>query len=202
MKSTVIAIAGGTGSGKTTLTKKLEAKYNGKISVLSFDNYYKKHDDMPFELRQKINYDSPEALDITLAESHLKMLKSGKSIACPVYDFKEHNRTADTLLIEPSQLLIVEGILVLAIEEIRSLCDAAIFVDTAADERILRRIERDAIGRGRAVDDIISQYRTTVRPMHNKYVEPSKSFADLILSGENIDESTVENAARLIEKHR
>ncbi len=200
MKSIVIAIAGGSASGKTTLTNRLKNKFGNQMSVLLQDNYYKRNDDIPFEERKKINYDLPDAFDNELLVSHINMLRYGEDVFCPVYDFSLHNRSDQTIKISPSEIIFVEGILVLQNEKIRSLSNIKIFVDTDADERLRRRIERDVIQRGRKPDDIIAQYNETVKPMHDKYVEPSKKFADIIINGEEIDESTVESIFELIMK--
>lgn len=198
--SVVIAVAGGSGSGKTTLTALLKQKLKEDVCVLLFDNYYKRNDHMSLKERRKINYDAPEAFDTELFISHLEKLKNGEPVDCPVYDYSKHDRTQETIKLSSAEIIIVEGILVLENERVRSLCDFKIFVDTDADERILRRIERDVCERGRSLDDIILQYRTTVKPMHEKYVEPTKDFADLVVSGECIDESTVEAVLQLIEE--
>lgn len=188
MMPIIIGIAGGTGSGKTTLTKHLVSRFADKVSVVYHDNYYKRNDHLTYEERCKINYDSPDAFDTGLMLEHLRQLKKGKSVSCPVYDYSIHNRSDKTLLIESRQVIIVEGILVFQNEALRGLMDIKIFVDTDADERIMRRIQRDVCERGRAIESVISQYRSTVKPMHEKYVEPSKRYADIIVvgGGENI----------------
>lgn len=180
MKTTVIGVAGGTGSGKSTLTNRLKGRFGDRITVIYHDNYYKRHDDIPFEERVHLNYDAPESLETDLLAEHLKMLREGKSVECPVYDFSVHNRTDRTVTIEPSPIIIVEGILVLSAEELADELDIKIFVDADADERILRRAERDMKERGRDLHGIIDQYLTTVKPMHYKYVEPAKQRADIV----------------------
>ena len=179
----IIGIAGGTGSGKTTLTKQLKKQFSEKVSIVYHDNYYKRNDGLSLEERKKINYDSPSAFDTDMMVADLKDLKDGKTVYCPVYDYTIHNRTDETRRIEPADVIIVEGILVFQSKALRDLMDIKIFVDTDADERIIRRILRDAGERGRSLDSIVTQYRTTVKPMHEKYVEPSKKYADIIVVG-------------------
>lgn len=188
MASMIIGIAGGTGSGKTTLTKHLKEKFGKDVSVVYHDNYYKRNDHLTYEERCKINYDAPDAFDTELMIEHIASLKKGESVYCPVYDYSQHNRSNETVKIESARVIIVEGILVFQNKELRDLMDIKIFVDTDADERIMRRIQRDVCERGRAIDNVINQYRTTVKPMHEKYVEPSKKYADIIVvgGGENI----------------
>ena len=177
----VIGIAGGSGSGKSTLTKNLIATFGDVITVLSHDNYYKRHDELTYEERCLINYDEPAALETDFMARQLAQLRQGEAIDCPVYDFTVHNRSNETMRIVPSRVIIVEGILIFADEELRKLMDIKIFVDTDADIRICRRIKRDVNKRGRSLESVIKQYQQTVKPMHEKYVEPSKKFADLII---------------------
>ena len=177
----VIGIAGGSGSGKSTLTKNLIATFGDVITVLSHDNYYKRHDELTYEERCLINYDEPAALETDFMARQLARLRQGKAIDCPVYDFTVHNRSNETMRIVPSRVIIVEGILIFADEELRKLMDIKIFVDTDADIRICRRIKRDVNKRGRSLESVITQYQQTVKPMHEKHVEPSKKFADLII---------------------
>ncbi len=179
----IIGIAGGTGSGKTTLTNQLKKQFSEKVSIVYHDNYYKRNDGIPLEERKKINYDSPAAFDTDMLVADLKRLKNGETIYCPVYDYTIHNRTDETRKIEPADVIIVEGILVFQNKALRELMDIKIFVDTDADERIIRRILRDAGERGRSLDSIVTQYRATVKPMHEKYIEPSKKYADIIVVG-------------------
>ncbi len=189
MKTTIIGIAGGTASGKTTIASKIyeESKKYGSVNVIRVDDYYKNLDHLEFGERVKINYDHPNAYDVYLIVEHLNALKEGKAIDKPVYDFTLHTRSKVVERIEPSNVIIVEGIMPLAIPEIRELCDIKIFVDTADDIRFIRRLKRDINHRGRTVDAVINQYLTTVRPMHYTFVEPSKLYADLIIpvGGEN-----------------
>ena len=186
-KILVIGIAGGTGSGKTTLMKNLIREFSDAVTVLSHDNYYKRHDDMTYEERCGLNYDEPAALETDLMARHLDILRRGDAIDCPVYDFTVHNRSNDTIRITPEKVIIVEGILIFENKELRELMDIKVFVDTDADVRLCRRILRDVEERGRTLESVVTQYQTTVKPMHEMYVEPSKKFADIIIpeGGEN-----------------
>ena len=177
----VIGIAGGTGSGKTTITRKLIQAFGEEVSVVHHDNYYKAHHDMPYEERAKLNYDHPNAFDTDLMLEHIRQLKQGKSIRCPVYDYSIHDRTDKTVLIKPTRVIIVEGILIYESLELCAEMDIKIYVDTDADVRILRRIVRDVRDRGRSLDSVIDQYLNTVKPMHEQFVEPSKRRADVII---------------------
>lgn len=182
MKTTIIGIAGGTGSGKSTFTNRLKAYFGDDITVIYHDDYYKPHDDLPFDERKKINYDHPSSLETDLLIEHLKLLREGKSVKRPVYDFTQHTRSKEIAIVEPSRVIIVEGILILQDERLRDLFDLKIFVEADADERILRRVLRDMNERGRDLENIIEQYLTTVKPMHYLYVEPTKTTADIILN--------------------
>ena len=184
----VIGIAGGTASGKTTLMKNLINEFGGEVTVLSHDNYYKRHDDMLYEERCKLNYDEPAAFDTSLMVYHLEQLRHGLPIECPVYDFTVHNRSDETIRLVPRKVIIVEGILIFDSPELCDLMDMKVFVDTDADVRILRRIVRDVKERGRTLDSVVTQYLTTVKPMHEQFVEPSKRKADLIVpeGGQNL----------------
>lgn len=175
-----IGIAGGTGSGKTTITRRILDEFGGDVSVLYHDNYYKRHDDIPFAERKKLNYDHPNAFDTPLLVQHLDALRAGQPVACPTYDYTVHNRAAETITVVPAKV-VVEGILIFAEPELRERLDIKIFVDTDADVRILRRIVRDVRDRGRDLESIVTQYLTTVKPMHEMYVEPSKRNADIII---------------------
>lgn len=178
----IIGIAGGTGSGKTTLTRRLVEKFSDNISVVYHDNYYKAHNDLPYEERAKLNYDHPDAFDTDLMIQHLQSLKNGQCVDCPVYDYKIHNRSADlTTRIQPSKVIVVEGILIFHDAALRSMMDIKIFVDTDADVRIIRRIMRDVQERRRSLDSVVNQYLNTVKPMHEQFVEPSKRHADIIV---------------------
>ena len=177
----VIGIAGGTGSGKTTLMKNIVSRFEGDVTVLSHDNYYKRHDELTYEERVQLNYDEPDALETDLMAVHLEALRRGESIECPVYDFTVHNRSDETIPIHPRKVIIVEGILIFESEALRNLMDIRIFVDTDADVRLCRRIRRDVKKRGRSLESVLDQYQQTVKPMHEKYVEPSKKYADLVV---------------------
>ncbi len=184
----VIGIAGGSGSGKTTLMKNLIARLGGKVTVVSHDNYYKRHDDLTYEERCLLNYDEPDAFDTSLMVYQLDQLRHGYSIDCPVYDFTIHNRSNETVRIVPEQVIIVEGILIFQNKELRDLMDIRIFVDTDADIRLCRRIKRDVNKRGRSMESVLAQWQQTVKPMHEMYVEPSKKYANLIVpeGGKNV----------------
>ena len=177
----VIGSAGGSGSGKTTLVKNLVQKFGDVITVLSHDNYYKRHDEMTYEQRCGLNYDEPAAFETELMVQQLQQLRQGEAIDCPVYDFTVHNRSDDTTRIVPSRVIIVEGILIFADSWLRELMDIRIFVDTDADIRICRRMKRDVNKRGRSLESVITQYQQTVKPMHEKYVEPSKKYAHIVV---------------------
>ena len=176
-----IGIAGGTGSGKTTLTEHIKNRFGSDISVIYHDNYYRDQTGMPFEVRCRQNYDHPDAFETDLMIRHLQALKAGVAIQCPVYSFPDHNRTQNTVTVEPSSVIIVEGLLIFQNPELRDLMDIKIFVDTDADVRILRRILRDVKERGRSIESVVEQYLTTVKPMHEQFVQPSKRFADIIV---------------------
>lgn len=177
----VIGIAGGTGSGKTTITKKLVQRFGGDVSVIYHDNYYKAHHNMPYEERAKLNYDHPDSFDTDILIEDLKQLRAGHSIKCPVYDYSIHDRTDRTITVRPARVIIVEDILIFQSRELCDLMDIKIFVDTDADVRILRRIVRDVRDRGRSLDSVVNQYLTTVKPMHEQFVEPTRKYADIVV---------------------
>lgn len=177
----VIGIAGGTGSGKTTLTKRLMQYFGSDVSVIYHDNYYKAHHDMPFEQRKKLNYDHPNSFDTDMLVEAVRDLKKGKSVECPIYDYTIHDRTDKTITVNPAKVVVVEGILIFQSRELCDEMDIKIFVDTDADVRILRRIVRDVRDRGRDLEGVVNQYLTTVKPMHEQFVEPSKRNADIII---------------------
>ncbi len=182
----IIGIAGGTGSGKSTFTRRIKEAFGDQVTVIYHDNYYRRNDGIPFEERKKINYDHPDALETDLLIEHLTELRHGRPIQCPVYDYAVHNRSDKTIPILPSRVILVEGILVLSDERLRDLLDIKIYVEADADERILRRALRDMEERGRDLRGIIDQYLTTVKPMHYLYVEPTKAKADIVInSGKN-----------------
>ena len=180
MSTIFIGIAGGTGSGKTTLTEHLASHFGTDISVVHHDNYYK-YQDLSFAERCKTNYDHPDAFDTDRLIKDLKALKRGETVHCPVYDFSIHNRTDKTLEIVPTKVIIVEGILIFQNSELRDLLDIKIFVETDADVRILRRALRDVEERGRSLESVVHQYLTTVKPMHEQFVEPTRKYADIIV---------------------
>lgn len=184
----VIGIAGGTGSGKTTVVNKIMSFIpENHVAVLGQDSYYKDNKELSFEERQKINYDHPLAIDFDLLIQHLKDLKEGKPINQPIYSYKTHARTGDFEVVRPKDVIIVEGILVFTNEELRNLCDIKIFVHADADERLIRRIKRDISERGRTIDEVLNRYETMLKPMHNQFIEPSMKYADIIvpLGGDN-----------------
>ena len=187
-KILVIGIAGGTGSGKTTLMNNLITAFSDVVTVLSHDNYYKRHDELTYEERCRLNYDEPAALETDLMARHLDILRQGGEIDCPVYDFTVHNRSDKTIRICPEKVIIVEGILIFENKQLRDLMDIKVFVDTDADVRLCRRIVRDVRERGRTLESVVEQYQNTVKPMHEQYVEPSKKFADIIVpeGGKNL----------------
>ena len=181
METMIIGIAGGTGSGKTPLTLRLKAHFGEDVSILYHDNYYKQHDDMPYEERCRLNYDHPDAFDTELLIADLQALRRGEAVHSPTYDYTVHNRAAETVEVRPARVILVEGILIFVDPALRELMDIKLFVDADADVRILRRIMRDVKKRGRSLDSVVQQYLTTVKPMHEQFVEPSKRYADLIV---------------------
>ena len=182
MKVTVIGVAGGTGSGKSTLVKRLQDAFrNDDVATLCHDYYYKAHPELTYEERTKLNYDHPAAFDTDMLVDHIRALKNNVPIKHPVYSFVEHNRTSETVVVKPSRVIIVDGILIFEHKELRDLMDIKVFVDTDADLRLARRILRDVCERGRTMQSVIEQYTTTVKPMHEEFVEPSKKYADVII---------------------
>lgn len=177
----VIGIAGGTGSGKTTITRKLVQRFGSDVSVIYHDNYYKAHHNMSYAERSRLNYDHPDSFDTDLLIEAVRELKQGRSVECPVYDYSIHDRTDKVLVVRPARVIIVEGILIFQSRELCKEMDIKIYVDTDADVRILRRIVRDVRDRGRSLDSVVDQYLTTVKPMHEQFVEPSKRNADIII---------------------
>jgi uridine kinase len=178
----LIGIAGGTGSGKSTITKEIfKSIKDNNIAIIEQDSYYKDQSNISYDERVKTNYDHPDAFDNELMISHLKDLLDGKSINKPIYDFENHNRKKETILVEPKEIIILEGILILFEEDVRDLLEIKIFVDTDSDVRVIRRILRDIKDRGRTLDSVILQYMGTVRPAHQQFVEPTKRYADIII---------------------
>lgn len=176
-----IGIAGGTGSGKTTVAHNIKEKIGEDILILDMDSYYKDNSHIPFEERLKINYDHPDAFDIPLLKSHIESLLRGEMVKKPIYSFVEYTRLKDYEEVKPKRIIILEGIFALFFEELRKLMDIKIYVDTDADIRLIRRLLRDIKERGRTIDSVIKQYTEVVRPMHIQFVEPTKRFADIII---------------------
>lgn len=183
MKPYIIGIAGGSGSGKSTFAARIKKAFPTQVSLVSCDNYYLPHDDLPLKERAHLNYDAPEALEFDLMVKHLEQLKNGQAALCPVYDFTQHTRSDKITEIKPRPIILIDGILIFHDESLRNCMDLKIYVETDADERILRRARRDMLERGRDLDSVIDQYLSTVKPMHNTYVKPTKVFADIILNG-------------------
>ncbi len=178
----IIGIAGGTGSGKTTVVKQIvEDSPKGQVVVISQDSYYNKTSDLTYEQRVAINFDHPNSIDFDLLNKHLIMLRNGQSIEQPIYSFSDHNRTSETVTIVAKGVIIVEGILVLSQPEIRDLFDIKIYIHTDSDERLIRRLKRDICERGRDLDEVLHRYQTTLKPMHEQFIEPSKEYADIII---------------------
>lgn len=183
MKPYIIGIAGGSGSGKSTFAKRIQKNFPQQVSVVSCDNYYLPHDELSLEERANLNYDAPVALEFDLMVRHLEALKRGETVPCPVYDFTRHTRSAAVTEIPSRPIILIDGILIFHDPALRDCMDLKIYVETDADERILRRARRDMRERGRDLDSVIHQYLSTVKPMHNTYVEPTKVYADIILNG-------------------
>ncbi len=178
----IIGIAGGTGSGKTTVVHQIMNELpETEVGIISQDSYYKENHNLSFEERTLINFDHPRAIDFELLVAHLKELKAGNNIDQPVYSFVTHNRTDDTVFTHPRKVMIVEGILILANAELRELFDVKIYVHADSDERLIRRLRRDIAERGRDMDEVLSRYQTTLKPMHEQFIEPTKAFADIII---------------------
>ena len=182
MNVTVIGVAGGTGSGKSTLVKRLQEAFEGDdVATICHDYYYKAHPELTYEERTKLNYDHPQAFDTEMMVEHIRALKNNVPIEHPVYSFVDHDRKKETVLVKPSKVLIVDGILIFENKQLRDLMDIKVFVDTDADIRLARRILRDVKDRGRSMESVIGQYTNTVKPMHEEFVEPSKKYADVII---------------------
>ena len=197
----VIGIAGGSGSGKTTLMNNIVGRFADIITVLSLDSYYRRHDDMTYEERCLLNYDEPAALETDLMVRHLDQLRRGEAIDCPVYDFTVHNRSDEVTRIEPRKVIIVEGILIFEDPALRDLMDIRIFVDTDADVRLCRRVRRDVNKRGRSLESVLAQYQDTVKPMYEKYVEPSKKHAHILVPEGGKNAVALDLIENLIAKH-
>lgn len=200
-KIMVIGIAGGSGSGKTTLMKNIVARFGDDITVLSHDNYYRRHDNLTYEERCQLNYDEPSSLETDLMARQLDQLRQGMPIDCPVYDFTVHNRSPETIHIEPRKVIIVEGILIFENKALRDLMDIRVFVDTDADIRLCRRVKRDVNKRGRSLESVLEQYQQTVKPMHDKYVEPSKRYAHILVPEGGKNTVALDLIMNLIQRH-
>ena len=184
----IIGIGGGTGSGKTTVVNQILSEFlEGEVQVISQDSYYQDTSHLSFEERCEINFDHPKSIDFELLESHLQSLKQGENVNQPVYSFKTHNRTGETTLTEPKKVVIVEGILILSNTQLRSLFDIKIFVHADSDERLMRRLKRDIAERGRDLDEVLERYQTTLKPMHDQFIEPMKAFADIIITNNHFN---------------
>lgn len=181
-RSIVFGVAGGTGSGKTTVARQIvQAVHQTQVAYLPHDAYYRDNPQLSYAERAHINYDHPDSLQTELLVEHIQQLLTGQVVPMPVYDFNQHRRTTDTIRVEPRPIILVEGILVFSHRELRELMDIRVYVEVDADVRVLRRIERDMLERGRSLDSIVQQYLETVRPMHLQFVEPSKRYADVII---------------------
>ena len=200
-KILTIGIAGGTGSGKTTITRRIQRKFENQVSTLYHDNYYHAHDHLTMEERSKLNYDEPAAFETDLLVEHLAKLRAGETVEGPVYDYTVHNRSKQTQPLKPAPVVLVEGILILADKELCKSLDIKVFVDADADVRILRRIVRDVRDRGRSLESVVNQYLTTVKPMHELYVEPSRRRADIIIPEGGHNEVAMELLIRRIQAH-
>lgn len=188
MKPLFVGIAGGTGSGKTTVARKIASFFGEVCLIIAHDSYYQDQSTLSMDMRKKTNYDHPDSLETTLLIAHLKSLKAGKNVEIPSYDFTQHNRSKKTTIVKPQKIIIVEGILLFENEDLRNMMDIKLFIDTDADIRLGRRITRDIQERGRTLEFSLNQYLTMSRPMHQAFVEPMKKYADIILphGGENI----------------
>lgn len=197
---TLVGIAGGTGSGKTYLSEKLLKELGNDVVIISQDSYYKGLDATTLKYREDVNFDHPDAIDFPLLLEHLKSIKEGKSVAVPVYDFKTSSRQKETTLVAPKKVVIVEGILIFSVPEVRDILDLKVFVDTDDDIRLLRRFVRDIAERGRTIENVSNQYLKTVYPMHKKFVVPSKSFADMVIQGNHEESSAIESIVSKLNK--
>lgn len=195
----IIGIAGGTGSGKTTVVQQIiEELPPNEVCVISQDSYYKDTSELTYDERVRINFDHPKAIDFKLLVHHLKELRNGNSINQPVYSFVDHNRTSETIVIKPKKVIIVEGILILTQPEIRKMFDLKIFVHADSDERLIRRLKRDMAERGRDLNEVLIRYQTNLKPMHDEFIEPSKEFADIIIPNNRYNTVAVEMIRNII----
>ena len=197
----ILGVAGGSGSGKTTLVRALVERFGEDITVISHDNYYKAHNDLTYDERALLNYDHPDAFETDLLIEHLRLLRQGRTVHCPVYDFTQHNRSDDVLEIAPKKVIVIEGILIFADPMLRNEMDVRIFVDADSDVRLCRRIRRDVRKRGRTLESVIEQYLATVKPMHEQFVEPSKKFANVIVPEGGKNFVALEMIMHRIQKH-
>ena len=178
----ILGIAGGTGSGKTTVVNQIINELpNNEVTIISQDSYYNRTDDLTYEERCEINFDHPMAIDFELLIDHIKMLKKGKPIEQPIYSFENHNRSSEAVITYPKKVLIVEGILIYTKKEVRDLIDIKVFVHADSDERLIRRLKRDMQERGRNLDEVLERYQNTLKPMHQEFIEPTKNYADIII---------------------
>lgn len=201
MHPVIIGVAGGTGSGKTTVARRiLEQVGTGNIAYIPHDAYYRDLGHLSAEERRKVNFDHPDSLETSLLVAHLKQLRAGQAVEVPVYDFTQHTRTSETRRVEVAPIILVEGILIFADPELRELFDVRLFVDTDADIRLIRRLQRDVQERGRTFESVIQQYLMTVRPMHMEFVEPSKRYADVIIPEGGHNEVAIEMVAARVQK--
>ena len=197
----IIGIAGGTGSGKTTVVHQIMSELpETEVGIISQDSYYKANDHLSMDERALINFDHPRAIDFELLVEHLKQLKQGETINQPVYSFVHHNRTEDYILTHPRKVMIVEGILILTNPELRDLCDIKIFVHADSDERLIRRLKRDIAERGRDMQEVLSRYQSTLKPMHDQFIEPTKAFADIIIPNDTYNAVAIDIVRTVINK--
>jgi uridine kinase len=197
----IIGIAGGTGSGKTTVVHKIVNKLpETEVGIISQDNYYKETNNLSFEDRTKINFDHPRSIDFELLVQHLKELKEGKAIDQPVYSFVSHNRTEDTIHTHPKKVMIVEGILILTNPELRDMFDIKVYVHADSDERLIRRLKRDIAERGRDMEEVLDRYQNTLKPMHEQFIEPTKGHADIIIPNDNYNTVAIDVVRAVIKQ--
>ena len=198
----IIGIAGGTGSGKTTVVNQIVKEFaNDDVGIISQDSYYKDNKHLSLEERAKINFDHPRAIDFDLLYEHLTKLKNGETIEQPVYSFVQHTRTGDTILTHPRKVMIVEGILIFNDNRLRNLFDVKIYVHADSDERLIRRVRRDINERGRTVDEVLSRYQSTLKPMHEQFIEPTKAYADLIIPNDRRNKVAIDVIISLIKNN-
>ncbi len=197
----IIGIAGGTGSGKTTVVHQIMNELpEAEVGIISQDSYYRENHNMSFEERSKINFDHPRAIDFELLVQQLKDLKEGKTIDQPVYSFVTHNRTNDTIITHPRKVMIVEGILILANPELRDMFDVKIYVHADSDERLIRRLKRDIAERGRDMEEVLNRYQSTLKPMHEQFIEPTKAHADIIIPNDKYNTVAIDVVRAVIKQ--